>query len=188
MNNTEYKKRHLSGLKDLFLLFRSTFSHMKEFKSVPEEKKVSPNFSEKLMLAVTGVNSCVNCSYLHTKTALEKGVSQAEIQKLLSCEFGSFSEEEAVGLAYAEHWCETGGNPSAKTRQRLLNRYGPETTHSIEGYIRMIYMGNLICNTVEAYQKGVRYSGKGFSFFFTFLFCLPMASMIRKRSYNLKTK
>ena len=50
------------------------------------------------MLAVTGVNSCVYCSYRHTKTALERRVNNDEIRDILNGEFGNVPENEQIAL------------------------------------------------------------------------------------------
>lgn len=50
------------------------------------------------MLEVTEVNGCEVCSYAHTKIALEKGLSNKEIQMLLSGNVERVSADEAVAI------------------------------------------------------------------------------------------
>ena len=69
--------------------------------------RVSKPLAEKIMLTVTHVNGCRYCSYGHSRAALAVGVSEAELQKLLQGEIGAFPEQEAVALAFAQHYAET---------------------------------------------------------------------------------
>jgi len=131
------------------------------------------------MLAVSGVTSCLYCSYLHAKNALEKGVRDSEVIKLLNCEFGDFPENEATALLYGQHWAETGGSPEANVRSRVMEYYGKEKLNHLETIIRALYMKNLISNTVEAYQNKVRLKKNNLRFLLVYILCKPMAFFIR---------
>lgn len=112
--------------------------------------RVSKAFAEKIMLAVTRVNGCRWCNYGHTQAALAAGVTDAEIQHLMAQDIGAFPEEEAVALAYAQHYAECKDNPDPAAWQRVVDYYGPEMARDIQAYIRMITMGNLYGNTFDA--------------------------------------
>ena len=75
-------------------------------------------------------------------------------------ELGDFPEEEAVALAYAQHWAETGGQPDAEADRRFRDYYGPEISGDIVNWLRMIQMGNLMGNSFDAllYRLGVNRS------------------------------
>ena len=49
---------------------------------VPRTARITPTQGEHLMLAISGVNQCAYCSYLHTQTALSKGVDLDTIQQV----------------------------------------------------------------------------------------------------------
>ncbi|MBN2469526.1 MAG: carboxymuconolactone decarboxylase family protein [Anaerolineae bacterium] len=112
--------------------------------------RVEHAFAEKIMLAVTQVNGCRWCNYGHTQAALAAGVSPEEIQQLMALELGAFPEEEAVALAFAQHYAEHKENPDPAAVQRLVDYYGPEMARDIRTYIRMITLGNLYGNTIDA--------------------------------------
>ena len=78
------------------------FSAIKTSKSRLDEQ-----FQNKILLAVTQVNGCRYCSYLHTKHALESGMSEEEITSLLAGEVGDINDEESVALIFAQHYAET---------------------------------------------------------------------------------
>jgi AhpD family alkylhydroperoxidase len=144
------------------------------------EHRVSPAFAEKLMLAVSGVNACTFCSYRHTRTALEQGVTEDEIRALLAGDVSGFAADEAVGIAYAQHWAESRGRPSAVARERAVDSYGEDRVRNMEVFMRMVELGNLCSNTVEAYRRGVRVEGARARFYLTYLGCFPIAAMIRR--------
>ena len=104
-----------------------------------------------------------------------------EIRNLLAGELGEFPKQEAVALAYSQHWAESGGNPEEKAREKVIEYYGRQQAEVIETYIQLVTVGNLICNTVEAFKANPKMTGSEFSFFLAYIFCLPMAKLINIR-------
>jgi AhpD family alkylhydroperoxidase len=119
-------------------------------------KRVTKAFREKLFVAVSNVLGCRYCSWLHTEIALSKGVDKKQITKLLSQDIGEFPEDEAVALAFAQHYSETGGRPKKDAEQRFYQYYGREMARDILKYIEMMYFGNLAGNTVEAFLERLK--------------------------------
>ncbi len=130
---------------------RDIFAHMDDFRQAVRGGRVSRAFAEKIMLAVTQVNGCRYCNYGHTRAALAAGISEEELQRLLAQDIGTFPEEEAVALTFAQHYAESEDNPDPAAWQRLVDYYGPETARDIMAYIRMITFGNLLGNTFDAF-------------------------------------
>jgi AhpD family alkylhydroperoxidase len=149
MNKTPFMKR-IFTMSSLKATVADVFGHMEKLRQASRSDRVSRQFSEKIMLAVTGVNGCRYCAYGHTRAALSMGVPQSELQKILSGEFGEFPEYEAVALAFAQHYAESACQPDAKALQRFRNYYGSETARDILSYMRMITFGNLYGNTFDA--------------------------------------
>jgi len=119
-------------------------------------RQVGKALHAKLNMAVIGVLGCKYCSWLHSELALANGVEDKELQELLSQELGAFSEEEAVALAFAQHYSETGGRPSKEAEQRLQEYYGPDMAKHILLYLQVIYFGNLSGNTVDAFIQRLK--------------------------------
>jgi len=126
------------------------FGHMDELRRAARTGRVSGAFAEKIMLAVTSVNGCRYCAYGHTRAALAMGVPEAEIRQILSADLGDFPDEEAVALAFAQHYAESACQPDPGAQQRLVDYYGTETAQDIYTYLRMITFGNLYGNTFDA--------------------------------------
>jgi AhpD family alkylhydroperoxidase len=129
---------------------RDAWAHMPEFRETARAGRVSRAFAEKIMIAVTAVNDCRYCARFHTGLALKEGIPPNEIREILSGEIGAFPEEEAVALAFAQHWAETAGDPDPEVERRFRDYYGPQISADILNWMRMIRMGNLMGNTLDA--------------------------------------
>ncbi len=136
------------------------------------------------MMAVTGVNGCRYCSHVHTKMALESGCLPHEIQAILSQDLGQCREDEAIALAFAQHYAEMKGTPSLDTFRRVRKYYGRERATDILHYIQLITIGNLAGNTLDAFRSHLSgHPGERRSSFFEFVFFLigsPFGHFIMK--------
>jgi len=114
-------------------------------------RRVSKSFRAKLNMAVISVLGCRYCSWLHSEIALAQGVEGKELKSLLSQEIGDFPEEEAIALAFAQHYSETGGTPHKEAEKSFYEYYDKKLAENIVIYIRIIYLGNLSGNTIDAF-------------------------------------
>lgn len=151
-----YRKIYSHGdfYKSLVLLFRS----LKYIRANRRKKLVSPQFKERIMLAVTEVNGCEACSYMHTKLALEEGMSPQEISAILGGELASIPENELVGILFAQHYADQKGKASEESWQRLVGEYGQERAMVILSMTRMMQVGNIYGMAVSAIRD--RFRGK----------------------------
>lgn len=99
-------------------------------------------FKERIMLAVTEVNSCDMCSYAHTKLALSSGMTNDEIKKLLTGDLTSAPEDELKAIMFAQHYAESRGNPDNDSWVSVVREYGRDKSIAILGSIRDIMVGN----------------------------------------------
>ena len=104
---------------------------------------VSKALNERIMLAVTEVNGCKYCSYYHTSLAIKAGITKSEIRAMRRGETQGIPEDENLAMVYAQHYADTGGNPEAETRNKLIEYYGLEKALGIEASIRSIMLGNI---------------------------------------------
>lgn len=132
------------------LTMRDIFDHLKDLQGAVRRKQVDEKFAEKIMLVVSRVNGCRYCIYGHSRAALSSGVSEEELQMLLSGDLGIFPREETVALIFAQHYAESCEHPDPVGWQRLVDCYGLQTAQDILAYLRMITMGNLLGNTFDA--------------------------------------
>jgi AhpD family alkylhydroperoxidase len=124
-------------------------AHFDDLRQASRSGRIDKAFAEKLMLVVTGVNGCRYCSYGHSRAALVAGVSKDEITKLLKGELDNVLEEEAIALAYAQHYADSFCQPDPAATQRLVDAYGTDKAKDIQAYLRMITFGNLLGNTFD---------------------------------------
>jgi AhpD family alkylhydroperoxidase len=111
---------------------------------------LSPQFRERLMLAVTAVNECRYCAYFHLKVADSIGLSEAEARAVLDQRLDRCPPEEIPALLYAQHWAEHDAWPEPELCDRLIETYGREQADQIELILRLIRIGNLTGNSVDA--------------------------------------
>jgi len=179
INAISYKKCYFGRPADFFREGRTTRHYIHEKRKLPKDCRLRRDLREKIMLAVSIVMNCKYCSYLHTRTSLEHGVGEEEIKNLMKGELGDFPAEEAKALAYAQHFSEARENVSQEAKNEIINSYGEEKTLLIEYYAQLVYMGNMICNTVDAYHQNADPPGGKSQFFMVYLICLPIAFFIR---------
>ncbi len=103
------------------------------------------------MLAVTEVNGCRYCSWVHTRVALREGVPDEEVRQLMGGEIGGAPEAERPALIYAQHWASTDAHPEPEPRARVVEIYGEERVLDYEMAMRLIRVGNLWGNTLDCF-------------------------------------
>ena len=147
--------------------------------------RVSRQFQERIMLAVTAVNDCRYCEWGHTKTALKAGCTDEELEQIMIHDFGSCDPDEVVALAYAQHYAETVDNPTTESWDKLVDFYGEEKAKDIQLVIQMVTIGNLLGNTLDAFEsrlKGIPPENGSLLFeFFIYSLVFPFAIIFNKK-------
>jgi len=176
----------MGDFKKRIFIFRSYLSsQFKVLKDLPalisakRAGRVSKEFEERLMLAVSAVNGCKYCVWFHTKLSLKHGLAQSEISSLLNKDIGDMStSHEAVGILFAQHYAETGCNPDKEVTEKLYHTYGTETADDIMVFLQLITYGNLMGNTFSAFLSRLKGSKAPDSFVLSelliFLIGLPL--------------
>lgn len=131
-------------------------SHAAQIPSTLSDPTIDAAFRERILLAVTSVNQCRYCAWVHTDLASSSGMSAEEIARLLSQETVAVPENELPAIQFALHYAETEGKPSESFIRELKGRYGEKTADSILNYIRMIYFANLSGNTFDAFMSRLK--------------------------------
>lgn len=114
-------------------------------------QRVAWSLAEKIMLAVTAVNDCRHCARIHGALAQLSGVEAEEVARLLQNEIGTQVDAyERPALQFAQEYAQTEGQPSSANLQALREFYGEAIARDILLYLRLISMGNLSGNTIDA--------------------------------------
>ncbi|MBN1471122.1 MAG: carboxymuconolactone decarboxylase family protein, partial [Syntrophaceae bacterium] len=176
------KLRHFKSPAEFFNLFSSLLRAMPLTKIARFKKAIYPAFSERIALAVSGVTNCAYCTWLHTKTSLEKGMSEKEIKSLLDGDIKDAPQQEAPALFYVQHRADFDGGFSPEARQRIVDFYGEEKAGHIDFMFQTVYFGNLCSNTVYSVQNNMAQGEKDFKLRLAYFLSLPVAYFIRKGS------
>jgi len=113
--------------------------------------RVHRAFRERILLAASGVNDCRYCIWFHTRLARATGLSDGEIGQILASQINQVvPEEELVGVLYAQHYAQTGGNPGPESVRELEAFYGKQTARDIRVFTQAIHFANLLGNTFDA--------------------------------------
>lgn len=152
-----------SQLKARIFTTSTFYKHLKtsiaSFSDLRKSRKngnVSKAFSEKIMLAVTQVNGCRYCNYLHTKNAIDAGTSEAELTAMLNGELGEIGNDESLALMFAQHYADTDGNPNKETYENFVLHYGIQKATDILANIKVIMAGNIHGISIDALQSRIK--------------------------------
>ena len=165
MNNDQFMKR-LYKPREFKRLLADLMSSAGDTRLRPKDQRISRQFSERIMIAVTEVNGCRYCSYFHTQVSLQAGMKKEEIRRILEGDFEGAPQEELSALYFAQHYADSGGRPNPEAVQCLQDVYGIDGAKEIIAYIRAIMIGNAWGNGFDALRS--RFAGnpvKDFSFF-----------------------
>ena len=125
-----------------------------------KSKLVSPEFVERLQLAVTEVNGCPACSYQHTKMALRIGMSNEEISSLLSGGDEFIKPDEAKAIMFAQHFADSKGFPKKYAYDSIVKEYGEKQASIILSAVQIMIAGNMYGIPYSAFlsrRKGKTY-------------------------------
>ncbi|MDD3808995.1 MAG: carboxymuconolactone decarboxylase family protein [Erysipelotrichaceae bacterium] len=126
--------------------YTKQFSRMilaaRTMRKIKRDNLIDKQFIERIMLAVTQVNGCSICSYEHTKIAFKSGISQLEIDEILSGDFENIPDDQKMAVIFAQHYAYTRGNPDGNALFKLRAYYGREKAEAIRKVIDIIMFGN----------------------------------------------
>ncbi len=171
-NNTFHKKVYSFRLffKDIFFLM----SNIGKLHKLSKNKYISNSFREKIMTVVSSINGCTYCKWFHAKQSVKSGISSSEVKKLLNLQFDTAVDDfELTGILFSQHYAETDRKPEQFMLKKLNDEYGKQNAEAIILNIRLVFLGNLYGNTLDAFVS--RLKGKkaeNSSFIFEALFFL----------------
>jgi len=105
---------------------------------------------EEIMLAVTRVNDCRYCAWVHTGLALANGVDMQELQELLDENTTDADTSAAVAVLFGQHFADQVRRPSKAAKQKLQEHFAAADRREIMAYIHAIYFANLTGNSADA--------------------------------------
>ena len=138
-----FQRRHFRGPRQFVSLSWDLL--VRVARSGPE--RAAADLCQRLWLAVTFVNDCRYCFWVHTRMALRAGIRGDEVEALCSGRITDSPLEQRPALVYARHWAEQEGRPDPEARARLVETYGEEKASAIERVLHLVRWANLTGNT-----------------------------------------
>ncbi len=139
---------------------RNIFLASKSFVLLKKSKKLklmNKKFKERIMLAVTEVNGCEMCSFVHTKLALSSGMTREEIKNILESNHTDIPLNESVALIFSQHFAYTKENPSSDAVERLVEEYGVKKSELILAACNVITMTNGMGTSLDYLYARIRF-------------------------------
>ena len=124
-------------------------------------ERMGSRLRESLWLAVTEVNGCRWCAYIHEGMAGASGMAPEDIQLLLSSEdlkrLTMLTEDQQATLAYARAWAERDGDPPTGMRGQVQQRLGESTSRDLHALLLLIDFSNRSGNTLDSLLQRLRH-------------------------------
>lgn len=121
------------------ILYGATHAMVKYRKAM---RHVDKEFQKQIMLAVSSVNNCRICSYVHTKALIRSGASDEELKSLYEGDFENLSAENSLALVFAQYYADQMGEYSKEDFDKLIEHYGKDKANGIMATIKIIMFGN----------------------------------------------
>ncbi len=154
-NDQQFPKR-LYGPRAFYRLLADMLINIRDMREAGKAHRVSREFSERIMMAVTEVNGCRYCSYFHAQVALKIGMDKGEIEHTLAGDFKDTPREELAALYFAQHYAESGGKPQPEAVQYMYDTYGEVMTRDILAYTHAIMIENAWGNMFDALRLRIK--------------------------------
>lgn len=142
INTNRYRYRY--SLSEMYDAIRRVYRAGSVLAANRKDQKISQEFVERIMLAVTEVNGCSVCSYAHTKMALESGFSEEEIDSFLSGSNAYIVPEEAKAILFAQSFADAHGQLDEASYQALVEEYGEARSEVVLASAQVMTLGNIL--------------------------------------------
>jgi AhpD family alkylhydroperoxidase len=103
------------------------------------------------MVAVSRVNSCRGCTFVHERWASRAGVTAADLQAIGLGDLGVLNDRDWAAVAYAAALAEARfrGPIAADLAASVSDQLTPDELAAVDAVARMMALANLSTNTAE---------------------------------------
>lgn len=144
-------KRKFTIIEYIPIMFKAAYSFIL-MKMLKRKRLVNKQFKERIMLAVTEVNGCALCSYMHTKMALKTGMSIDEIKQILSGELSDVPDEQVIAVLFAKDFAFNKETIDKEFYNKLIDQYGFLRTKLIIYIVNFITMTNAMGISLDLFK------------------------------------
>ena len=120
--------------------------------------RLDPELRERVMVAVSRVNACRGCTFVHERWALRTGVTTADLEAIGLGELGPLDQRSRAAVVYATARAEAGfrepapADVAAATAEHLTAR----ELAAVEAVARAMTLANLSVSTAGALAARLR--------------------------------
>jgi AhpD family alkylhydroperoxidase len=120
--------------------------------------RLDATLRERVMVAVSRVNACAGCTFVHQRWALRAGVSSEELQAIGLGDLAALDERSRAAVVYASALAEARfGRPIApEIAAAAAERLSVDEMSAIEAVARLMALANLSVSTAEAIAARAR--------------------------------
>lgn len=154
-------RRTYDGLFELLGDGLAVLRSARRLRSIYVHKRVDAALREQIMLAVSRVNACRWCAYVHETRAAQQSAGTAELADVTAATRASDSRARAaVAYAVARAEAGRGRRPHPQVDQAFRARFDAQERHDIEAIICLITFANLSANSLHSLSDRLRPSGR----------------------------
>jgi AhpD family alkylhydroperoxidase len=122
---------------------------------------LDPDLRERVMVAVSRVNSCRGCTFVHERWADRAGVSPADVEAIGLGELGALDDRNRAAVAWAAALAEGRFRAPAPAglAAAAADQLTPNELAAIDAVARAMALANLSVNTADALVGRLRSRG-----------------------------
>lgn len=114
-------------------------------------RSIAPDLRESIWVAVSTMNQCRHCSFVHRRWAVHNKVSEAEIAALASLDLGRVENRRALAADYLLTWIQADfGSVPLEIRERFDAAFPSPQADKLRAVARVANLSNLTGNTFDA--------------------------------------
>ncbi|MGA8219839.1 MAG: carboxymuconolactone decarboxylase family protein [Solirubrobacterales bacterium] len=124
-------------------------------------RTLDPQLRERVMVAVSRVNSCRGCTFVHERLASRAGVSPEDLEGIGLGDLGELDDRSRAAVVYATALAETRfrGPIPADLSAAVAGLLTPDELVAVDAVARGMAFANLSSNTAEALIERIRSNG-----------------------------
>ncbi|RDI63329.1 carboxymuconolactone decarboxylase family protein [Nocardia pseudobrasiliensis] len=128
-----------------------------DLRAIFEQQRMDPLLREQVTLAVSEVNGCGFCTYIHQETALAAGADIRELAAFAGLDPETVDEDHVIAIMWAQSRAEAGmGEAGEHLERAVTQRFTAQQRRDLDTVIRWMTLSNLAGNTLEALIRRVR--------------------------------
>lgn len=123
--------QRLFSIREHFTLMKRAACGLRYNRINKAKKAMNKQRRERIMLAISEVNGCAMCSYVHTKLALQAQMTPDEIKEILSGELAHVPEQDVLAVLFAKDFAASHEVIDSASYRKIQDFYGTDGARAI---------------------------------------------------------